>query len=105
MYSTLVLELGLSPKYVLDEIEVYEINSLILYSYKKHKDEWEQARLISYLIAQSNSTKKLKLEDIVRFQWEKRDEKNNTDESLVSKSELEEMMREADEMKKIMFGE
>ena len=73
------------------------------YSYLKHKDNWEQARLISYLIAQSNSTKKLKLEDIIKFQWDDKGKEN--DESAVTNYELEQMMKEADEMKKIMYGD
>ena len=98
----MVLDLGLQPQYVMDEIEIYEINSLMKYSYLKHKDNWEQARLISYLIAQCNSAKKLKLEDIIKFQWDDKDEEKN--ESVITNEELEQMMQEADEMKKIMYG-
>ena len=98
----MVLDLGLQPQYVLDEIEIYEINSLMKYSFLKHKDNWEQARLISYLIAQCNSAKKLKLEDIIKFQWDDKDEEKN--ESVITNEELEQMMQEADEMKKIMYG-
>ncbi len=72
------------------------------YSYLKHKDDWEQARLISYLIAQSNSTKKLKLEDIIKFQWDDESERHK-DESAVTNDDIEQMMREADEIKRIMY--
>lgn len=100
------MELGLSPKYVLDEIEIYEINSLIKHSYKRHKNQWEQARLISFLIAQTNSTKKLQLEDIIKFKWEKeQEEEEKRIENSVSLTDLEKMMRDADEVKKLMFGE
>ena len=34
------------------------------------KDSWEQARLISYVIAQGNSTKRIKPTDIINFGWE-----------------------------------
>ena len=98
----MVLELGLQPQYVLDEIEIYEITALMRYSYLKHKDDWEQARLISYLIAQSNSTKKLKLEDIIKFQWDDESERHK-DESTVTNDDIEQMMREADEIKRIMY--
>lgn len=76
------------------------------YSYYKNKEDWEMTRLLAYIQAQTNSTKKLKLEDIIKFNWEKEneEEQKKTDNS-VTKEELEEMMREADEMKKIMFGE
>lgn len=34
------------------------------------KENWEQARLISYITAQTQSTKKLKITDIIKFPWE-----------------------------------
>lgn len=40
------------------------------YEYLAHKDSWEQARLIAYMVAQTNSTKKLQLSDITKFYWE-----------------------------------
>ena len=60
----------ISPQYVLDEIEWYEINSLFKYRHYSHKDSWEQARLITYMVAQVNSKKTLKLGDIISFPWE-----------------------------------
>ena len=33
-------------------------------------DSWEQARLISYVIAQGKSTKRIKPTDIINFGWE-----------------------------------
>ena len=36
-----------------------------------YKDSWEQARLIAYLVAQCNSTNKLKPSDIMTFCWDK----------------------------------
>lgn len=35
-----------------------------------NKNEWEQSRLIAYTIAQSNSSKKLVPQDIMKFEWE-----------------------------------
>lgn len=63
--------LGLSPKYVLDEMQFYEIDTLLDGYYLKHKDSWEQARMISYIIAQINSKETLNPEDIMKFYWEK----------------------------------
>lgn len=71
-------DLGINPEYVLDRMEMYEVNALIKNQYRRHKDDWEQARLISYLIAQCNSKKRMKLTDIVQFPWEKK--KNVKDE-------------------------
>lgn len=49
------------------------------YQHYAHKDEWEQARLIAYLVAQTNSTKKLKMSDIIEFPWEKESSEKNTE--------------------------
>jgi hypothetical protein len=66
----LVLEGGLSPEYVLDKMEQYEIAPLVSKLYLKNKESWEQARLIGYITAQTQSTKKLKPTDIMKFPWE-----------------------------------
>lgn len=97
MYAILTLQMGLNPEYVLDKIEVYEISALMKYSYYKNKEDWEQARLISYLIAQTNSTKKLKLEDIIKFSWEG---EKSTDNMKISQEEIEALQRQAEEMEK-----
>ena len=76
------------------------------YSYYKNKEDWQRTRLLAYIQAQTNSTKKLKLEDIISFSWEKEEnEELKKNDNEVTQEELEQMMREADEMKKIMFGE
>ena len=72
------MQLGYSPEYVLDKMQWYEINAALKYSYYAFKDGWEQSRLISYLIAQTNSRKKLSLEDITKFYWEKEHEETDT---------------------------
>lgn len=51
-------------------MELYEVKAIMEYEYYAYKDGWEQARLISYLVAQTNSTNKLKLTDILKFHWE-----------------------------------
>ena len=76
------------------------------YSYYKNKEDWQRTRLLAYIQAQINSTKKLKLEDIIKFSWEKEEyEELKKNDNEVTQEELEQLMREADEMKKIMFGE
>lgn len=71
LYAILTLQLHLPPDYVMDKMEFYEIRAVMKYQYYAYKDNWEQARLISYLVAQVNSKKKLKLSDIMEFEWDK----------------------------------
>lgn len=85
--------MGLSPEYVLDKIEWYEINALMKYQYYAIKDNWEQARLIAFMIAQTHSKKKLKLQDIVPFAWDEDEE--NEDNKPITKSEIERLKARA----------
>lgn len=79
------MKLGLSPSYVLDDIEMYEIQSLLKYQYLKDKENWEQARMVAYVTAKANGVKNIKINDIIKFTWEqkaKEKPKFLTDEEL-----------------------
>lgn len=82
------------PSYVLDEIEWYEINAALKYQYYSVKDGWEQARLISYLIAQTNSRRTLKMTDIIEFPWEKESDK---EDQSITKEDIERLTKEAEQ--------
>lgn len=71
IYAILVIELGYSPTYVLDKMQMYEIKTALQYSYLKYKESWEQTRMIVYSILQVNSKSKIQLEDVIKFPWEK----------------------------------
>lgn len=66
----LVIESGIDPAYFMDKMQMYELAPLLKNIHRKNKESWEQARLISYIIAQTNSTKQLKPTDILKFSWE-----------------------------------
>ena len=51
-------------------MQMYEIQPLIASIHRKYKESWEQARLVAYITAQVNSTKKLKPTDIISFCWD-----------------------------------
>lgn len=104
LYAILTLHLGFDAEYVMDKMQMYEVSALMRYSYHKHKEDWEQARLISYLIAQTNSTKKLKIDDIIKFTWEK-EQKNEKQNMDISQEEIEMLTKKAMEMEKTMFGQ
>ena len=77
---------------MLDEMQWYEIKGMMKYEYYKEKEEWEQARLIAYVIAQVNSKKKLRIDEIVPFYWE-----TETDKKATSKEEFERLKNKAQE--------
>ena len=66
----LVIESGIDPEYFLDRMQMYELSPMLKNIHRRNKESWEQARLISYIIAQTNSTKQLKPTDILKFNWD-----------------------------------
>jgi hypothetical protein len=69
----------------------YELSIICDSLHLRQKDSWEQARLISYITAQSNSTKKLKPTDIIKFAWEQTDEKQPTVSKPVTSDDVEQI--------------
>lgn len=61
----------MSPAYVLDEMQSYEMSALMERFSYKDRSAWEQARFVAYVMAQVNSTKKLSATDLLTFPWEK----------------------------------
>lgn len=93
MYAILVIQLNYSPEYVLDKMELYEAQVALKYGYYASKDTWEANRLVAYIIAQVNSKKRLKIEDIIKFPWENEDiEKVQS----TSKADLERLRKKAE---------
>lgn len=74
---------------------MYEVRAIMDYEYLAHKDSWEQARLVAYLVAQSNSTKRINLTDIANFYWEKENAGSTTTAlSNADKERLKEKARQ-----------
>ena len=79
-------------------MELYEVKAVMDYEYLAYKENWEQARLIAYVVAQTNSRKKLKLNDIVKFHWEsdgKEKKATNSDTTSMSNEELARLQNKA----------
>lgn len=70
MYAILVLKYRIAPDYVLDVMQLYEARALLRYDNYVSRDSWEQSRLIAYVVAQTQSTKKLKPTEIMQFSWD-----------------------------------
>lgn len=71
---------------------MYEVRAIMSHQHYAHKDGWEQARLVAYIVAQCNSTKKLKLQDISRFYWE---EPEADEDTYMSTSDLQRLRDKA----------
>ena len=50
------------------------------------REEWERTRFEAYIIAQTQSTKKLKPTDIIKFQWDN----DNKAHEVTTKEQFEE---------------
>lgn len=61
------------------------------YQHLAHKDSWEQCRLIAFIVAQCNSTKKLKPTDIMNFYWEG----TEAEDTFISNADVERLKEKA----------
>ena len=93
------MQCGISPKYVLDEMQMYEINALMDNKHLAVKDSWEQSRMIAYIIAQVNSKKKLNPDDIIKFSW---DEDTTSGDTNISDEDIKRLRQKADNYLKMI---
>lgn len=91
MYRILVLDLGFDPSYVLDKMQMYEASVILQNMGRRGRYEWERTRLTMYTLAQVNSSKKLKIKDILKFDW---DEETEDDADKVMTEEDKKRLRE-----------
>ena len=71
-------------------------------AYKKSRDSWEQCRFISYVLAQINSTKKLKLTDILSFTWDKEEEDDKN--TIITNEDIERLKNKAKQYLNTQYG-
>lgn len=63
-------------------MQMYEVSAILKHGYMKAQDDWEQARMIAYVIAQCNSTKNIRPEQIISFEWDKTKKREITNEQI-----------------------
>lgn len=85
------MEGGLSPDYVLDRMQMYELEPLMANLHRKYKENWEQARMVAYVTAQCNSTKKLVPTDIMQFAWDE----STTGDTTISNDDIKRLKEKA----------
>ena len=79
IFKTLVIELKLVDyEYFMDKMQEYEV--YMFYDNLKYanRPDWEQTRLIMYILAQTNSKKTLKITDLIKFPWDSEGEEAET---------------------------
>lgn len=78
-------------------MQFYEIKCLLENMWRKDKESWEQTRTVAYVTAQSQSTKKIDMQSIMTFPWEK-----SKAEELPTQEERDEMFKEMKAMEDMM---
>lgn len=67
----------------------YELSIICESLHLRHKEQWEQSRLISYVVAQTNSKKHLKPTDIIKFPWESKTDKKEVAKNTITLEDVE----------------
>jgi hypothetical protein len=83
-------------------MKMYELNLILESLHLSQKDSWEQTRMISYIIAQSNSSKTLKLTDVMKFEWDQETEDNDT---KITQEDIERIKQKSNEYLKYLNNE
>lgn len=80
----------------MDEMEEYELNDIYNAMEYANLSDWQQTRYIVYAIAQTNSRKKLKIEDILSLPLDKGYTKNQHNQEISNEEigQLKEMAKE-----------
>lgn len=90
------MELHYNPDYFFDKMKWYEINYILNNYQYRMKNECELTRNVAYIIAQSNSTKRLKPTDIMQFDWDK--QINKEADKKLSEKDIELYRKKAKEI-------
>lgn len=75
-------------------MEFYEIDAILNSMQYRHRQSWEQTRMICYVLAQSNSTKSIKPTDIIRFPW---DDDSEPADTCVNSEDIERLKKKAEQ--------
>lgn len=93
-----MVELGISPGYVLDRMEMYEISALMDHKHLKHRESWEQARMVSFINARCAGAKIEDAKGLFSLPWDGEESKEKIEEDLAQfdrlKANAERMIEE-----------
>lgn len=88
-----------SVEYFFDKMQMYEVNTILKQLQYRNKTSWEQTRFNSYINAQINNSKKIKLTDILTFSW---DEMKDKPQEEINDSEIKRLKDKAEAYKQIL---
>ena len=79
-------------------MEEYEVEPIIEGISTYERPEWERTRFLAYCGVQSNSTKRISPQDIIKFPWENEDDNTDqisTNSEPLTQSEIERLKEQA----------
>ena len=85
----------------MEEWEVYNFYDSLKYC---NRSEWEQTRLIMYILAQVNSKKKLEITEILSFPWDENYEEKNIEITNEDRDRLREKAKAFEKLLKEQHG-
>ena len=85
-------------------MEWYEVSAALKHLHYANMNEWEQARLISFVTAQVQSTKKIQPEDIMKFPWDDDKKDVSPKDTVISKTDIERLQNMANDYLKQKHG-
>lgn len=88
----------------MDDMKFYELSPILKNMNVSVKNDWEIARQISYIIAQTQSTKKIKPSDIMQFPWDEGYKKSPRMQNVkITKEMRDRMIREMEANKELLI--
>lgn len=87
----------------MDDMKYYELKPILKNLNVSLKNDWEIARQISYIIAQSQSTKKIKPSDIMQFPWDEGYKNIPKKDVKITKEIKEKMIKELEANKELLI--
>lgn len=67
----MIVKCSINPDYFLDSMDWHEVGLLLDQLEYSNRDSWEQTRLTMWAILQSQSSKRIKVTDVLPFSWDK----------------------------------
>lgn len=83
----------------MDELQSWEVNELFESLNYADCASWEQTRWLMYVVAQVNSKKKLKLQDIMNFPWDRQQT-----QTTISNEDIKRLKERAMKFEKDLFN-
>ena len=87
----------------MDDMKFYELSPILKNMNVSVKNDWEIARQLSYIIAQSQSTKKIKPSDIMQFPWDEGYKNIPKKDVKITKELRDRMIKEMEANKELLI--